>query len=161
MKLISTSKNYGFTIVELLIVIVVIAILASISIVSYNGIQNRAKATAAASTAKNVATKAEMANTFKSAYPGVIADFNDNSESKIAGSGLVLVTAAASVTSTNGTNTVSYEKCTAGTPTAVVGGVRIGAFDYNTGSGIIYTYLGNATATNASTCTAWTGVAGS
>ena len=33
----------GFTIVELLIVIVVIAILASITIVAYNGIQNRAQ----------------------------------------------------------------------------------------------------------------------
>ena len=33
----------GFTIVELLIVIVVIAILAAISIVAYNGIQERAK----------------------------------------------------------------------------------------------------------------------
>lgn len=32
----------GFTIVELLIVIVVIAILAAISVVAYNGIQNRA-----------------------------------------------------------------------------------------------------------------------
>lgn len=32
----------GFTIVELLIVVVVIAILAAITIVSYNGIQNRA-----------------------------------------------------------------------------------------------------------------------
>lgn len=35
----------GFTIVELLIVIVVIAILATISVVAYNGIQNRAKYT--------------------------------------------------------------------------------------------------------------------
>ena len=33
----------GFTIVELLIVIVVIAILAAISVVAYNGIQDRAK----------------------------------------------------------------------------------------------------------------------
>jgi len=36
-------KGSGFTIVELLIVIVVIAILAAISIVAYNGIQDRAK----------------------------------------------------------------------------------------------------------------------
>ena len=37
------QKQSGFTIVELLIVIVVIAILAAITIVSYNGIQNRSK----------------------------------------------------------------------------------------------------------------------
>lgn len=37
------AKQTGFTIVELLIVIVVIGILASITIVAYNGIQGRAK----------------------------------------------------------------------------------------------------------------------
>jgi prepilin-type N-terminal cleavage/methylation domain-containing protein len=37
------QKQTGFTIVELLIVIVVIAILAAITIVAYNGIQDRAK----------------------------------------------------------------------------------------------------------------------
>ncbi|OGL23060.1 hypothetical protein A2791_05285 [Candidatus Saccharibacteria bacterium RIFCSPHIGHO2_01_FULL_46_30] len=40
------SKNAGFTIVELLIVIVVIGILAAITIVAFNGVQNRAKDTA-------------------------------------------------------------------------------------------------------------------
>lgn len=39
----------GFTIVELLIVIVVIAILAAITVVAYNGIQDRARATQMAS----------------------------------------------------------------------------------------------------------------
>lgn len=39
----ASVKVRGFTIVELLIVIVVIGILAAISIVSYNGIQNRAR----------------------------------------------------------------------------------------------------------------------
>lgn len=37
------AKQTGFTIVELLIVIVVIAILAAISVVAYNGIQQRAR----------------------------------------------------------------------------------------------------------------------
>ena len=39
------TKNTGFTIVELLIVIVIIGILAAITIVAYNGIQNRANDT--------------------------------------------------------------------------------------------------------------------
>ena len=39
------AKQKGFTIVELLIVIVVIAILAAISVVAYNGIQTRAENT--------------------------------------------------------------------------------------------------------------------
>ena len=40
----STSINHGFTIVELLVVIVVIGILAAITIVSYTGISQRATA---------------------------------------------------------------------------------------------------------------------
>lgn len=45
----SVRQRDGFTIVELLIVVVVIAILAAITTVAYNGIQNRAKASAAQS----------------------------------------------------------------------------------------------------------------
>jgi prepilin-type N-terminal cleavage/methylation domain-containing protein len=46
----------GFTIVELLVVIVVIAILATISVTAYNGIQNRANNTAIQSDVKNFST---------------------------------------------------------------------------------------------------------
>lgn len=48
------KSTSGFTIVELLIVIVVIAILAAISIVAYSGIQERARVTAATSDMNNL-----------------------------------------------------------------------------------------------------------
>lgn len=51
------SARHGFTIVELLIVIVVIGILAAIALVAYNGIQNRARASAASSALSQAAKK--------------------------------------------------------------------------------------------------------
>lgn len=46
------SRQRGFTIVELLIVVVIIGILAALVIVSYNGIQERANSTKTIATAK-------------------------------------------------------------------------------------------------------------
>ena len=63
------TKSQGFTIVELLIVVVVIAILAAITIVSYNGITARANASASKSTAATVQKKAEAYNAENSTYP--------------------------------------------------------------------------------------------
>ena len=51
------NRQQGFTIVELLIVIVVIGILAAITIVAFNGIQQRVKETAAQSAAVQVGKK--------------------------------------------------------------------------------------------------------
>jgi prepilin-type N-terminal cleavage/methylation domain-containing protein len=59
----------GFTIVELLIVIVVIGILAAISIVAYNGVQNRSKNAVVNS---NIAATIRQLETYKAindSYP--------------------------------------------------------------------------------------------
>ena len=69
--LLNISKNKkGFTIVELLIVVVVIAILAAITVIAYNGIQNRAKLAAAQSLSAQAGKKlATYAVTNAETYP--------------------------------------------------------------------------------------------
>jgi len=54
------NKQSGFTIVELLIVVVVIAILAAITIISYNGIQERARISGAQSFSAQVTRSPDM-----------------------------------------------------------------------------------------------------
>lgn len=55
------KRQTGFTIVELLIVIVVIAILAAVSIVTYRGIQDRARKATLQSDLSNAAKAMEVA----------------------------------------------------------------------------------------------------
>ncbi len=122
MTLNSKVKQSGFTIVELLIVIVVIAILAAITIVAYNGIQNRAKSSASQSLAANVAKKIEAYNTIGGVYPATVADFTGNvapagytgsmAEAKLDNASSVVATNPMTASaSTNGT-IVSYIPCT-------------------------------------------------
>jgi prepilin-type N-terminal cleavage/methylation domain-containing protein len=68
------TKTRGFTIVELLIVIVVIAILAAITIVAYNGIQERATNSKNVSEAVQVAKLLESYKAVNGAYPATTAD---------------------------------------------------------------------------------------
>ena len=63
------NRQKGFTIVELLNVIVVIGILAAITIVAFNGVQNRGKTSAAQSMANSVVKKIEAWNSVVGTYP--------------------------------------------------------------------------------------------
>lgn len=69
-------KQTGFTLVELLIVIVVIAILAAISIVAYNGIQERANAAKINSAVDGYVKLLEMYKIDNGQYPNVTMDHN-------------------------------------------------------------------------------------
>lgn len=75
----------GFTIVELLIVIVVIAILAAITIVAYNGITSRAIETSLQSDLRNAATTLELDNTRTGSYPADAASANGGQGLKASG----------------------------------------------------------------------------
>jgi len=108
------NKSQGFTIVELLIVVVVIAILAAITIVSYNGITNRANQSSARSLASNVAKKAELyyADESTTGYPANVAAMGGSDSSKayfISATG-----ALAAPNSTNGKTNVQYIPCGTG-----------------------------------------------
>jgi prepilin-type N-terminal cleavage/methylation domain-containing protein len=64
-----SNLKLGFTIVELLIVIVVIAILASISVVAYNGIKERARHTSIQSDIRQVHRLLELYHADHGTYP--------------------------------------------------------------------------------------------
>ena len=85
------TKQKGFTIVELLIVIVVIAILAAISIVAFTGIQQRGRDSERASDVSNLAKALNAYTSDGNAWPA---------------------TAAAAVTALNGYNTVNVPATT-------------------------------------------------
>jgi general secretion pathway protein G len=63
------SKQHGFTIVELLIVIVVIGILAAIVIVAYSAVQNQANDTSVVTDLSSVSKQILNYQTINGAYP--------------------------------------------------------------------------------------------
>jgi prepilin-type N-terminal cleavage/methylation domain-containing protein len=75
------AKDRGFTIVELLIVIVVIAILAAIVIVAYGGITARANLQKTVTNATATRDVAEAFNAENGKYPSLTTDFALGSQS--------------------------------------------------------------------------------
>lgn len=88
----------GFTIVELLIVVVVIAILAAITVVAYNGISGRAKESALKSDLKSGATQVAVIHAETGSYPidGTSLKKSDDITFQYAGGGSIFCLAATS-----------------------------------------------------------------
>ncbi len=87
---IDIKKSHGFTIVELLVVIVVIGILAAITIISYTGILQRANTTKALSNAQSAQNVAEIYFSDKTAYPVTTGDFSREDISAQLPSGVII-----------------------------------------------------------------------
>lgn len=120
------SKS-GFTIVELLIVIVVIAILATISIVAYNGIQQRAKNTKTITAANQIVKSITGYIAANGAYPatgGVYCLVPSENSACTAGN---TTNRAYDTTLTNNLNTISTQ------PSSVPDA-------HSTNAGIVYLY---------------------
>lgn len=68
--------SQGFTIVELLVVVVVIAILASITVVSYNGIVQRATQSTLQSALRQASDSIKIYRIDSGSYPGALSSLN-------------------------------------------------------------------------------------
>ncbi|HEU0266825.1 MAG TPA: type II secretion system protein [Candidatus Saccharimonadaceae bacterium] len=124
-KLKNLNRSEGFTLVELLIVIVVIGILAAITLVAYNGVQQKAHTASAQSAASEVVKKASIyATENNGSFP---ADYTylagtNTSGTKITSSDpafvsstdVTFVTAAPTAAPTSD-NTIYYAQCGSGT----------------------------------------------
>ena len=136
------TKSQGFTIVELLIVVVVIAILAAITIVSYSGITARANESAVKLQASNFAKKAEAYNAEVGNYPLTVANLNgDSTKSYYFDTTYVNISTSTttnttnlSSTDTNGTKRLAVNPC-GGNTTATVTGLKINFYNPNKSGG--------------------------
>lgn len=130
------TKQRGFTIVELLIVVVIIAILAAITIVAYNGIQNRARTSSAVATASGIQKKVEAYNIDNTATPGkypatfsLLTGATADKTYYVSASGQTLqTTALASGTAPSSEKTINYFYCDTGN------GYQIKYYDFTAGT---------------------------
>ena len=137
------SQN-GFTIIELLVVIVVIGILAAITIVSYTGVTTRASTASAQSSAQSVVQKTEIYNAETGHYPYASTDLTTDSTKSFYVSP-TSVDFSLSTSQPTAPNTVKFVKCGT-TPNATQGDIILASGNL-TGVRIYYwTYTGTPNA---------------
>ncbi len=134
-------QSRGFTIVELLVVIVVIGILAAITIVSYTGITAKANTTANKNNANSVRRAAQMV-------------YTDSATSTFPATGATSATVVANLNTGSAKIptglTVNNAQLAAGATIQYLtnggAGICIGYWDYSGSGSAVYLYAGNATA---------------
>lgn len=149
------KRQRGFTIVELLIVIVVIAILAAITIVAYNGITSRANAAKAQTNAASAQKVAEAMNADNGFYPRTIADFTAGSTTTKLPAGIVI--SATAPTSGNMLTNLQYYYC-GDIAAPGVGAAKGGRIIYHDGTTTQTVYVGSGSSTGgagAAPCHTW------
>lgn len=124
------QKDTGFTIVELLIVIVVIGILAAITIVAFNGVQNRARVSALTSGLQSAAHTLKADQVINSTYPATLAAAN-NGKGIVAGANMTyqydITNGGAGYCLTATTGTTAYHVDSNGNPAAGACGIHGGS----------------------------------
>lgn len=116
----------GFTIIELFVVVVIVAVLTAVAVTAHNSIQTRAKNSAAQATLRALTKNLRAYYLQKGSYPTnaatVISDISSHA-------GRSTPTGSVSIgipTATTGTSTIKVELCGTGS------GVKLTPFDYTT-----------------------------
>ncbi len=143
---INKESQKGFTLVELIIVIVVIGILAAIILVAYGNVTTRANASAAKQNAGAVLNFAEVYHADKGSYPTISQVQSGTTDSAqlpsgLSGSSHIVATAP---TSSSAKDVITYlQKSTTG--------VCVGYYDPSA-PGVAWQYGGDASSVSGTTC---------